>query len=68
MRRYGQRDIGQKLRLTKRERDNSRESIELLLRQVNKNEGIVREARDRDRNTRAKDIRGINDEINDMGK
>ena len=41
MRRSGRRDLGQKLRAAKRERDDARDRLKSLRRQVDEDKGIV---------------------------
>ena len=50
------------------ERDNARDGDELIVRNIDKDKRMVREERDRERNIRAKAIRGISEDISDMGK
>ena len=63
-----QRDLGQRLRAAKRERDDARNKVKLLVRQANEAKGVVREAGDRERNARAESIGGINNEMTYMRK
>ena len=45
--------------MTKRETDDARDRAKSLVRQIDKEEGMVREVRERERNTCSKAIRGI---------
>ena len=60
--------IFQRLRVDKRERGNIRDRSESIIRKVNEANEMVREDRERERNSRAEYIRGINDEMTNMGK
>ena len=64
----GWKGIFQRLRVDKRERGNTRDRAESIIRKVNEANEMVREDRERERNSRAESIRGINDEMTNMGK
>ena len=51
--------LGKILRVSKRDRENARERAKSIIRQMGEAEGVVREARDRERNARYKAIGGI---------
>ena len=53
------RGLGQRLMVDKRERGDTREREDLIVRKTNEAEGMVREARGRDINARYEDIRGL---------
>ena len=50
------------------ERDDARDGDELIVRNIDKDKRMVREERERERNIRAKAIRGISEDISYMGK
>ena len=56
------------MRAAERDRGNSRERENLLVRQVDEEEGVVIEARDRYHNNRYKAIVGIDKYISKLGK
>ena len=64
----GQMDIMQRLREDERERDDSRDNNEFIVVYIDETDGIVREARERECNIRAKATGGLSEEITDLGK
>ena len=64
----GRRDLIQRLRAVEKERYDDRERVELLVRNINEDGGVLRETRERECNSRPKAIGGISEEITDMGK
>ena len=48
--------LGKILRASERKRDNTRDRAKLIIRQMNEVEDMVREARERERNTRSEAI------------
>ena len=64
----GKNYLGQRLRASKRDSDNARDSSESLARRVEDAKGLVREVRDRKQNSRAKAFGGINKEMDNLGK
>ena len=64
----GEMYLRQRLRADERERDNTMEKSESLVRYIDEADGIVREARGRKCNARAKSNGGTSKDIIDMGK
>ena len=56
------------MRAANRERGNARDRAESLIRQVDKAEGMEREARERCCKYRSKAFRAISEEMTDLGK
>ena len=58
----------QNLRTAEKERENTRDRVKLLVKQTNKDEGVVIEARDRERNSKAEAVGGIGEDMAELGK
>ena len=56
------------MRSAKRKRENARDRKMSLVRKAKKYKEVVREARDRDSNSRAEAVRGITKDMGELGK